>query len=82
MRGLLCKVPVPGGASTLAKRGGEKGGELAQRLREQQQQLADREFALGAVPGIERARVRAALATCSESDHHVAPESERSAIRT
>lgn len=81
MRGLLRKVPVPEGASTLGERGGEENGELAQRLREQQR-LADREFALGAVPGSERARVHAAFATCPESDHHVAAESERSAILT
>lgn len=77
--GLLSNVAVSEGTSTLGKRRAEKRVELAQRLRKQQH-LADRQFSFGTVPRIERARVRAALATCPESDHHVVAKSKRSAI--
>lgn len=53
----------------MGRRAGEEG----------ERHLANREFAFGAVPGVERARVYTAITTCPESDHHVAAESTRSA---
>lgn len=66
---------VAGGDATLGERGG--GQEGVPRVRERRD--TNRQFALGALPGTERARVHAALAACPESDYHVAAESERSA---
>lgn len=60
---------------------GERGddeGVYSKRVREQHR--ANRQFALGALAGIERARVHAALATCPESDYHSTAEGERSAF--
>jgi len=60
---------VQGGASAVGRRGREEG----------ERHFANREFAFSTLPGVERARVHAAIATCSESDYYVAAESARSA---
>jgi len=73
----LTRHSVQGDASALGKRGDDEG-RYAKRIREQRR--ANRQFALGAHAGVERARVHAALATCPESDYHAAAESERSAF--
>lgn len=65
----LMQTSVQGGASALGRRGGREG-----------EHLANREFAFGALPGVKRARVHTAIATCPESDHHAAAKSTRSAF--
>ena len=64
----LTRDSVQGGASALGRRREE--GEW---------HLANREFAFGTLSGVEYPRVYAAIATCPESDHHIAAESARSA---
>lgn len=67
---------IAGGDAALGTSGGDDEAELAKRVREQR--LANRQFALRTCSGLEHPRVHAALATCPESDHHVAAEGERS----
>jgi len=63
-----------GSATATLGEGTGEGGELREQL------LANRQLALGAVPGVERARVRTAPTARPESDHHVAAEGERSVL--